>query len=188
MILVHTDALLTLAEVSATFAGFAALVTLFARRRLEGAATHDLLRLRLVIGLSIVAVMASLVPVAIAGFGLPETMTWQFSAAIFLMLTYFVFGSFIASYSTAKTTFPPDKLAVFVAVVLEILIQLALILVLFGIIEAQSYGLYVSALISTIGQAAFVFLRLISSTFSTIVYNTELTRVSPKQREPFQSS
>jgi len=48
MILVYTDALLTLAEVSATFAGFAALVTLFARRRMEGAAVHDLLRLRLV--------------------------------------------------------------------------------------------------------------------------------------------
>jgi hypothetical protein len=45
--LAYTDVLLTLAAASATFAGFAAPVTLFARRRLEGTATHDLLRLRL---------------------------------------------------------------------------------------------------------------------------------------------
>jgi hypothetical protein len=187
MMLVYTDALLTLAAVSATFAGFAALVTLFARRRMEGAAAHDLLRLRLVIGVSIVVVMAALVPVAIAGFGLVEKVTWQLSAGIFLALTYFVIGSFIASYSTVKGSFPPDKLAVFVALVLEVFIQLSLISVLFGIVEAQSYGLYISALISTIGQAAFVFLRLISSTFSTIVYKTELTE-RPKGFESSQVS
>ena len=85
MMLVYTDALLTRAEVSATFAGFAALVTLFARRRMEGAAAHDLLRLRLrlVIGVRSVVVMAALVPVAIAGFGLVEKVTWQISAGIF---------------------------------------------------------------------------------------------------------
>ncbi len=66
----HSETLMTLAEVSATFAGFAALVTLFARRWIEGGAAHDLLRLRLVIGASVTVVVASLMPVAIAGFGL----------------------------------------------------------------------------------------------------------------------
>jgi hypothetical protein len=178
--LVYTDALLTLAEVSATFAGFAALVTLFARRRLEGTATHDLLRLRLVIGASIAAVMAALIPVAIAGYGLEEKTTWQLSSAIFLLLIYFVIGSFIASYGSVRGSFPPDRLAVVVAVVLEVFIQASLISVLFGFAEERSYGLYVSALIGTIGQAAFVFLRLISSTFSTIVYKTELTSTTKR--------
>jgi len=174
-VLVYTDALLTLAEVSATFAGFAALVTLFARRRLEGAAAHDLLRLRLVIGASVVVVMAALIPVAMAGFGLTDKMTWQISAAIFLLLIYFLIGSFIASYGTVKGSFPPDKLAVVVAVVLEVLIQASLIAVSLGVAEERLYGLYISALIGTIGQAAFVFLRLIDSTFATIVYKTELS-------------
>ena len=181
--LIYTDALLTLAEVSATFAGFAALVTLFARRRLEGAAAHDLLRLRLVIGVSVVVVMAALIPVAIAGLGFDEKLTWQLSAAIFLLLIYFVIGSFIVSYATVKGSFPPDRLAVLVAVVLEVLIQASLILVLFGVTEERLYGLYVSALIGTIGQAAFVFLRLVSSTFSTIVYKTETTvRAEPMRQ------
>jgi len=73
-VLEHSEALMTLAEVSATFAGFAALVTLFARRRVEGGTVHDLMRLRIVIGTSVAAVMAALFPVAAAGLGLPEGM------------------------------------------------------------------------------------------------------------------
>ncbi len=109
MMLTNTDALLTLAEVSATFAGFAALVTLFVHRRMEAAAAHDLLRLRLVIGASIVVVMAALIPVSIAGLGLPQTLVWQLSSAIFLTLIYFVIRSFIRSYRTVRGSFPPPS-------------------------------------------------------------------------------
>jgi hypothetical protein len=110
MMLTNTDALLTLAEVSATFSGFAALVTLFVHRRMEAAAAHDLLRRRLVIGASIVVVMAALIPVSIAGLGLPQTLVWQLSSAIFLTLIYFVIRSFIRSYRTVRGSFPPPLL------------------------------------------------------------------------------
>jgi hypothetical protein len=168
----QTDALLTIAEVSATFAGFAALVTLFARRRVDGAVAHDLLRLRLVIGMSVVVVMAALIPVAVAGFGLAESIAWQLSAAVFLLLIYFVISSFVTSYIPVKGSFPPDNLAVVVSVSMEILIQVCLILVLVGVASERQYGLYISALIATIGQVAFIFLRLVGSTFSGIVYKS----------------
>lgn len=169
----HSEALMTLAEVSATFAGFAALVTLFARRRVEGGAAHDLMRLRIVIGASVAAVMAALVPVAAAGLGLPEAAIWQTSALFFLALLYFVIASFISSYKTVRGSFPPDKLAVIVALTLEILIQIALITILLGGAEERQYGLYIAAIIGTIGQAGFVFLRLVESSFATIVYRTD---------------
>ncbi len=171
--LAQSEALMTLAEVSATFAGFAALVTLFARRRVEGGAAHDLMRLRLVIGASVAAVMAALFPVAAAGLGLPETIIWQASALLFLTLIYFVIGSFISSYKTVKGTFPPDKLAVIVAIGLEILIQVSLITILLGYADEQQFGLYIAAIIGTIGQAGFVFLRLVESSFSMIVYKAD---------------
>ena len=164
---------MTLAEVSATFAGFAALVTLFARRRVEGGAAHDLLRLRIVIGASVAAVMASLFPVAVAALGLAEATIWQASALFFLILLYFVIGSFISSYKTVRGTFPPDKLAVMVALGLEILIQVSLITVLLGSGGERQYGLYIAAIIGTIGQAGFVFLRLVESSFATIVYRPD---------------
>jgi len=169
----ETDVLLTIAEVAATFAGFAALVTLFARRRVAGAAVHDLLRLRLVIGASVVAVMAALIPVALEGYGLSATLTWRVSAGVFLLLIYFIIASFIASYRAVEDDFPADRLAVAVVLFLEIFIQIGLILIVSGLVEQRHYGLYVSALIGTIGQAAFVFLRLVESTFSTIVVRPE---------------
>jgi hypothetical protein len=130
------------------------------------------MRLRIVIGASVAAVMAALFPVAAAGLGLPETMIWQSSALFFLILTYFVIGSFISSYRTVRGSFPPDKLAVMIAFGLEILIQFSLITLVFGGAEGRQYGLYVAAIIGTIGQAGFVFLRLVESSFSTIVYRS----------------
>lgn len=169
----QSDALLTIAEVAATFAGFAALVTLFARRRVAAAAVHDLLRLRLVIGMSVVAVVAALVPVALAGYGLDEHATWRVAAGIFLLMIYSVIGSFIASYGPVKGTFPPDKLAVSVAFILEVAIQIGLVMILLGVGAERDYGLYVSALIATIAQSAFVFLRLVESTFGGIIGRPE---------------
>ena len=169
----HTDTLMTLAEVSATFAGFAALVTLFARRRLEGGAAHDLMRLRLVIGASVVVDMAALIPVAVAGFDYPQAVIWRASAVVFQILICFVIGSFLSSYRTVRGSFPPDLLAVVVVVGLELLVQFCLISILFGGSEERHYGLYISALIGTLGQAAFVFLRLVESSFASIVLKTE---------------
>jgi hypothetical protein len=53
--------------------------------------------------------------------------------------------------------------------VLEVFILAGLVTVIVGLADERHYGLYVSALIGTIAQAAFVFLRLVESTFSTIV-------------------
>jgi hypothetical protein len=172
-VLEHSEALMTLAEVSATFAGFAALVTLFARRRVEGGTVHDLMRLRIVIGTSVAAVMAALFPVAAAGLGLPEGMIWQASVLLFMVLLYFVIGSFVSSYKSVRGTFPPDKLAVMVALGLEILIQISLITILVGGAGERQFGLYIAAIIGTIGQAGFVFLRLVESSFSTIAYRSD---------------
>jgi hypothetical protein len=117
--------------------------------------------------------MAALFPVAAAGLGLIESAIWQTSALFFLLLLYFVIASFIASYKTVRGSFPPDKLAVMVALGLEILIQVSLITIVLGGAEERQYGLYVAAIIGTIGQAGFVFLRLVESSFATIVYRND---------------
>ena len=161
--------LLALAEIAATFAGFAALVTVFSRRRIEAAASHDLLRLRLVISSSIVVVLAALVPIALSGYGLEEEFSWRLAAGVFLLLVYLAILSFLNAYQNVRGHFPPDRLGVGVAAILEVLIQVALIIVVLGIFPDRHFGLYVSALIGTLAQAAFVFLRLVESTFTGIV-------------------
>jgi len=165
----QADALLSIAEIAATFAGFAALVTLFGRRRVAGTAAHDLLRLRLVIATSVVVVLISLVPVALAGYGLTVGIAWRVAAGVGLLLRYLAIGSFIASYRRVQDHFEPDRLAVGVYSVIEVLVQVALLAVLFGFADGNENSLYVSSLVGTLAQAAFVFLRLVESAFGTIV-------------------
>jgi hypothetical protein len=167
--LAQVDALLSIAEIAATFAGFAALVTLFARRRVAGSGAHDLLRLRLVITASVVVVITALIPVALIGYGLGEGLTMRLAAGIFLVLVYLALASFIGSYQPVRGLFPPDRLAVGVAAVLELLVQIALIMIVLDFLPERHSGLYLSALVATLSQAAFVFLRLVESTFASIV-------------------
>ncbi|MEQ8860106.1 MAG: hypothetical protein RIC56_15790 [Pseudomonadales bacterium] len=169
----QSDALLSIAEIAATFAGFAALVTLFGRRRVAGTAAHDLLRLRLVIATSVVVVLTALVPVALAGYGLANHVAWIVAAGISLPLRYLAIASFIASYQNVRGSFPPDRLAVAVAGMLELLVQAALLAILFGLAGPRETSLYISSLVATLGQASFVFLRLVESTFGTIVVRPE---------------
>lgn len=165
----QSDALLAIAEIAATFAGFAALVTLFGRRRVAGSAAHDLLRLRLVIATSVVVVVTALVPVALSGYGFAVEVSWIVAAGISLPLRYLAIGSFIASYQNVRGSFPPDRLAVAVAAVLEVCAQVALLAILLGLELERQNSLYISCLVATLSQAAFVFLRLVESTFAAIV-------------------
>ena len=86
----NTDALLSLAEIAAAFAGFAALVSVIRRStdQLPAHAIHDLLRLRLVIASSVAGVAAALIPVGLAGYGLDAGLSWRLAALIFLNIYF----------------------------------------------------------------------------------------------------
>ncbi len=183
----QSDALLAIAEIAATFAGFAALVTLFGRRRVAAGAAHDLLRLRLVIATSVVVVVTALVPVALAGYGFGSEVAWMVAAGISLPLRYLAIGSFIASYQNVRGSFAPDRLAVAVAGVLEIFVQAALIVILIGLEQERQNSLYISSLVATLSQAAFVFLRLVESTFGTIVVRPERNEATEPAPAPAAS-
>lgn len=161
-----TDTLLSLAEVAAAFAGFAALVSVLRKRGSNADTLHDILRLRIVISTSMVVVVASLIPVALANFYLSDRLVWGFSAGILLLLNYGVLFSFIRSYQPVKDKFKPDHFAVSVVSTLELMDQLALFLVILNLWPKFNYPLYLAALIFNICQAAFVFVRFVASEFS----------------------
>jgi multisubunit Na+/H+ antiporter MnhF subunit len=113
--------------------------------------------------------MAALTPIAVAGLGLSQTLTWQLSALTFLALIGCLIGNSVVSYKTVKGSFPPDRLAACIALVLAVPVNFALFSILFSA-TASHHTFYVAALIGTLGQASFVFLRLVESTFTSIVY------------------
>jgi len=104
----NTDTLLSLAEIAAAFAGFAALVSVIRRGTNQPAdAAHDLLRLRLVIGGSVAGVVAALVPVGLIGYGLDSAISWRIAAVLFLIFDNGILVSFSGAYKPVRGTFPP---------------------------------------------------------------------------------
>lgn len=162
----NTETLLSLAEIAAAFAGFAALVSVIRRGSDQLAeAVHDLLRLRLVISGSVAGVAAALIPVGIAGYGLEVDLTWRLAALIFLIFGNGIIVSFIGGYRPVRGTFPPDRLAVTLVSSLEAVEQVSLIVVIFGLNVENAPALYVTALIANICQAGFIFVRFVGSAF-----------------------
>ncbi len=158
--------LMNLAEIAAAFAGFAALVSVLRERGDRVEAAHNILRLRIVISTSVVVVGASLIPIALSGFGLDESLIWRICAVILLIFNYGVILSFVRSYQPVQGSFPPDRLAVSLVGTLELLDQIALALVILSVWPELNYSLYFAALVFNLCQAAFVFVRFIGSEFT----------------------
>ncbi len=162
----NTDTLLSLAEIAAAFAGFAALVSVIRRSSDQPAdAVHDLLRLRLVIASSVAGVAAALIPVGLAGYALDAALTWRLAALIFLVLDNGIIVSFISGYKPVRGTFPPDRLAVVIVSSLEVVEQVSLFAVILGVPMGNAPALYITALIANICQAGFIFVRFVGSAF-----------------------
>jgi hypothetical protein len=161
----NTDTLLSLAEVAAAFAGFAALVSVIPRGLDRvSAPVHDILRLRLVIASGVAGVAAALVPIGLSGY-LDTDWVWRLSAIVFLVFDNGIIVTFVNAYQPVRGTFPPDRLAVAVTSSIEFAEQALLAVVVLGIGTADPGALYVTALILNICQAAFIFLRFVGSTF-----------------------
>jgi hypothetical protein len=162
----NTDTLLALAEIGAAFAGFAALVSVIRRGSVRAAeAVHDLLRLRLVISSSVAGVAAALIPVGLAGYGLDSGSVWRLASVIFLVFDNGIIVSFIGAYRPVRGTFEPDRLAVALVSLLEVVEQMSLASVAFGLAFGNGPALYVTGLIANICQAGFVFTRFVGSAF-----------------------
>jgi hypothetical protein len=162
----NTDTLLSMAEIAAAFAGFAALVSVIRRVTDQPAdAVHDLLRLRLVISSSVAGVAAALIPVGLAGYGLDSGLVWRLAAAIFLIFDNGIIVSFVGSYKPVRGTFPPDRLAVVLVSSLEAAEQASLLAVVLGFTFGNAPALYVTALIANLCQAGFIFVRFVGSAF-----------------------
>lgn len=161
----NTDTLLSLAEIGAAFAGFAALVSVLRRSGDATQAVHDLLRLRLVISSSVSGVAAALIPVGLAGYGLDSGPTWRLAALFFLVFDNGIILSFLRAYGPVRGSFPPDRLAVTLVSFLELVEQLSLVAIVVGLAFGTPSALYVTALIANICQAGFIFVRFVGSTF-----------------------
>ena len=84
------DTLLAIAEIAGVFVGFAALVSVVARRSQAESRPDDTFKLVHVVIVSAQVIVAALVPVALGRYGLSESIVWRVSSSLIFVLNWFV--------------------------------------------------------------------------------------------------
>jgi hypothetical protein len=153
---------LAIAEIAGVFVGFGALISLLRDRQEAGR-----FALHAVIVNGLVALVASLIPVALNEYGLTGRELWGWSSGVFLALCWAAIGATLRNpeirSATATDARAYPAISIVFWVFLEVPIELPLVLVLFGFAARYAPALYVTALILTLVQAAFMLARVVFS-------------------------
>lgn len=152
----------TIAEISGIFVGFGALISVTRRSEIEPA---QLGRIRAVVTLGLLVVIAALVPVILGSYGVTGRALWFVSSLIFLALIWAVIVLSLRrpenrALTAQQARSNPAMAAVF-WILLEIPIQLPLLIVLLGLWPEQEMALYTTSLVFNLFQAAFVLAQLV---------------------------
>jgi hypothetical protein len=163
------DLLLSIAEIAGVFVGFGALISFTRPRETEA---RDLFRLGTVVTIATFVVIASIIPVALGRYELSSPSVWRWSSAVSLLLT--CVGWVILMRTPGIRGFVRDEIranlpfAFTFWVLLDIPILTALVLVLLGVFRSYAPGLYTTALVLGLCEAAALFSRLVYSRFLRI--------------------
>lgn len=156
-----SEYLLTIAEVSATFAGFAGLVTVLSQRLSGRASEFPLRLLRNMLLLALLTVLASLAPYVVTRLGLAEPDAWRVAAVLFFV------GWFSYLAHAVPTTFQHVRAAParesglwYGNMALHAVAGASLIAVGAGLWPDTSPGLYVLALFIMLYMVCYLLLRL----------------------------
>jgi hypothetical protein len=154
------DLFLSIAEIAGVFVGFGALISFSRDQTVEARGA-----LRGVVTIGLVVLVAALLPVGLARYGVTERALWGWSSAGFLLLIWIALvGSFrdpehrMQVRTDAKAN---PALATFFWGFLEVPIQVPLVLAVLGVAPTLASAFYVTALVLNLFEAAFVLARLV---------------------------
>jgi hypothetical protein len=154
------DLFLSIAEIAGVFVGFGALIS-FSR---DGA-VEARIPLRGVVTLGLVVLVAALLPVGLARYGLTDRALWGCSSAGFLLVIWIALVVLLrdpehrASIGADARANP--VLAAFFWGFLEVPIQVPLLLAVLGVAPRLAPAFYLTGLVLNLFEAAFVLARLV---------------------------
>jgi hypothetical protein len=151
------DLFVTIAEIAGVFVGFAALISVTGR---DDIAPSQLAQVRAVVTIGLVVVVAALVPVGLASYGLSDAALWRVSSLLFLVLVWAVIVLSLRrpenrTSSVAFARASPALAGLFWGI-LEVAIQVPLLLAVLGVLPDQAAAFYTTALVVHLFEAAFV--------------------------------
>lgn len=153
---------IAIAEIAGVFVAFAALISVTGRDEVAG---EQVAQVRAVVTIGLVVIVAALVPVGLAGYGVSARALWFSSAAVFLAVVWVVIALSLRrpenrALTLAQARSTPWLAGVFWGV-LEVAIQVPLLLVLLPVLPEQAPALYTTALVVHLFQAAFVLAQVV---------------------------
>jgi hypothetical protein len=163
----HHDLLMTIAQVSATFAGFSGVIGIFRRGSSLSELEIGALQVRAVVELGVLATGFALLPFVPDGFGVPAAVTWRLCSAIAGVA---FFGGFVGAMrrfrastgEVAVGAIARDPLLVGIALTVVGASQIVLWLNVLGVTSGAAATLYVVALLLALAHAGFMFVRLLT--------------------------
>ena len=158
------DVLIGIAQIAGTFAGFAALAGLVGRRARDSS-RYDVERLRTVILNGVMVVVTALIPIVVGGYGLNETSAWRVSSGLALVINW-ALAAAVAAFGRRSGLLEADRIYKWAGFSIEIPLELALIVNIFGVSSAHAAGFYLTFLYLALVQAVIVFVQLVNSLFA----------------------
>jgi len=161
--IIEADLLTSLAEIAGVFVGFGALIGVVNRAQ---SSDRQLSGVQGIVVIGLLVVVAAMLPLGIAGYGLDSGLVWRSSSALFLVLIWVVI--FISLRSPVRSASPlgfsnnPIAFTVF-WLLLELPIQVPLVLATLGVLEHLAPAFYSTALILNLFQGALLLALLVFS-------------------------
>jgi hypothetical protein len=160
------DALIGIAQIAGTFAGFAALAGIVGRKA-RGSSRYDVERLRTVILNGVMVVVTALIPIIVEGYGLNEATVWRASSGLALVINW-ALGAAVAAFGRRSGLIAADRIYKWAGLSIEVPLELALIANVFGVLSAHAAGFYLTFLYLALIQAVIVFVQLVNSLFAGV--------------------
>ena len=152
----------SMAEIAGVFVGFGALISVTRRAEIEA---EQLGYIRAVVTIGLVVLVAGLIPVGLDRYGLTGRSLWFISSLVFLVLSWGV--NLLSLRRAENRQLVIGQLrsrplsAAFFWLLLELPVQVPLFLALFGVRPELDSAFYLTALLFSLFEAAFVLAQLV---------------------------
>ncbi len=157
-----TALLTAMAEIAGVFVGFGALISVTRRMEIEAA---QLRLIRAVVTIGLVVVVAALMPVGLARYGIVQEYLWRVSSLIFLLLIWSVILLSLRNRGNRQSGNSRTQAGVlttlFFWLLLEVPMQIPLILAVLDVFPELNTAFYITALVLNLFEAAFVLAQFV---------------------------
>jgi hypothetical protein len=154
----------TLAEIAGVFVGFGALISVSRRGEIEDV---QLVQIRGLVTVGLMAVVAALVPVGLSLYGIADHNLWLLCSLVFLSLNW---ASIVVGFRRPENRVlmraqmrESSRSFGFFWLFLEVPLQLPLYLIVLGMLPHLEPALYTTSLIILLFQAVFLLTRIVHS-------------------------